>query len=66
MAEKEPVMVRYVELTPLGEQALELMECEHRLELPGTHLDFYCGRFKLLIAVSACAICKELTAEAEG
>ncbi len=65
--DKEPVMVRYVELTPLGERGLELMECEHRLELTGiSSLDFYCGRFKLLIAVSACAICKELTAEASG
>jgi len=66
MSEKEPVMVRYVELTPLGERALDLMECEHRLELTGlSPLEFYCKRFKLLTAVSACGICKELTAEGE-
>ncbi len=66
MGKKEPVLVRYVELTPLGKRALELMDCKHRLELTGIPvLGFHCGRFKLLISLSACAICKELTAEAE-
>lgn len=65
MRKKEPVYVRYVELTPLGERALDVMECERRLELPGASVgNFYCREFKLLITISACAICKELMARA--
>lgn len=62
---KEPVYVRYVELTPLGKKALAELECEHRLPLPNVLTSFYCGRFKLMITISACAICKELE-EAES
>lgn len=64
MGGKEPVMVRYVSLLPLAEKLMIELECEHRLNVPGISAgNFYCRRFKLMITISACAICKELEAE---
>ena len=61
MKDKKPVYVRYVELTPLAEQIMDDLECEVRLEVPGLPAgNFYCIWHKLIIPISACAVCLKL------